>query len=76
MLGSGCRRSASVVQVPTVIPLRFRPEFCAFFAQQFESEWRNWYGPGGQGNAREDVEAFANPEGNLPVGVIDRKSVV
>jgi GNAT superfamily N-acetyltransferase len=58
------------VQVPTVIPLRFRPEFCAFFAQQFESEWRNWYGPGGQGNAREDVEAFANPEGNLPVGVI------
>ena len=56
--------------MPTVIPLRQRPEFCAFFAQQFESEWPNWYGPGGQGSAREDLEAFANPKGILPVGVI------
>ena len=56
--------------MPTVIPLRLRPEFCAFFAQQFESEWPNWYGPGGQGSAREDLEAFANPKGILPVGVI------
>jgi GNAT superfamily N-acetyltransferase len=56
--------------VQTVIPLRQRPEFCAFFAQQFESEWPKWYGPGGEGNAREDLEAFANPEGNMPVGVI------
>jgi uncharacterized protein (TIGR00251 family) len=56
--------------VPTVIPLRQRPEFCAFFAQRFESEWPKWYGPGGQGSAREDIEAFANPEGNLPVGVV------
>lgn len=55
--------------MPTVIPLRRRPEFCAFFAQQFESEWPKWYGPGGQGNAREDLEAFANSEGNVPVGV-------
>jgi len=57
-------------KVSTVIPLRQRPEFCAFFAQQFESEWPKWYGPGGQGNAREDLEAFANPKGNLPVGVV------
>jgi GNAT superfamily N-acetyltransferase len=57
-------------KVPTVIPLRQRPEFCAFFAQQFESEWPKWYGPGGEGDAREDLHAFANPEGNLPVGVV------
>jgi GNAT superfamily N-acetyltransferase len=56
--------------MPTVIALRLRPEFCAFFAQQFESEWPRWYGPGGPGNAREDLDAFANPQGNLPVGVI------
>ena len=56
--------------MPTVIPLKQRPEFCAFFAPRFESEWPKWYGPGGQGDAREDLEAFANPEGNLPVGVI------
>ena len=54
----------------TVIPLRQRPEFRAFFAAQFESEWPRWYGPGGPGNAREDLDAFANPEGQLPVGVI------
>jgi GNAT superfamily N-acetyltransferase len=58
------------MKVPTVIPLRQRPEFCAFFAQRFESEWPEWYGPGGQGNAIEDLEAFANPEGFIPVGVI------
>ncbi|HWE19804.1 MAG TPA: GNAT family N-acetyltransferase [Hyphomicrobiaceae bacterium] len=56
--------------MPTVIPLRQRPEFCAFFAQQFEAEWPNWYGPGGRGNASEDLKAFANPQGDLPVGVI------
>jgi GNAT superfamily N-acetyltransferase len=54
----------------TVTPLRQRPEFCEFFAQQFEFEWPEWYGPGGQGNAHEDLEAFANPEGSIPVGVI------
>jgi GNAT superfamily N-acetyltransferase len=54
----------------TIIPLRQRPELCTFFAQQFESEWPTWYGPGGPGDARKDLEAFANPEGNLPVGVV------
>ena len=56
--------------MPTVIPLRERPEFCAFFARQFEAEWPNWYGPGGSGSASEDLKAFANPEGDLPVAVI------
>ena len=57
-------------KVPTIVPLRQRPEFCGFFAQHFELEWSEWYGPSGRGDAREDLEAFANPEGNLPVGVI------
>ncbi len=56
--------------MPTIIPLRERPEFCAFFARQFEAEWPQWYGRGGQGNASDDLAAFANPAGNLPVGVI------
>ena len=55
---------------PIVIPLRERPEFCTFFAQQFEVEWPKWYGPGGQASAIGDLEAFANPVGKLPVGVI------
>jgi GNAT superfamily N-acetyltransferase len=59
-----------VHEVITVIPLRQRPEFCAFFAQQFESEWPGWYGPGGQGSARDDLAAFANPQGDLPVAVV------
>ena len=54
----------------TVIPLRQCPEFCAFFVQKFESEWPEWYGPGGQGDALDDLKAFANPEGKLPVGVV------
>jgi GNAT superfamily N-acetyltransferase len=58
------------MKTTTIIPLRQRPEFCTFFAQQFETEWPKWYGPGGQGDARKDLEAFANPEGNLPVGVV------
>jgi hypothetical protein len=47
-----------------ILPLRQRPELRTFFAQQFESEWPKWYGPGGPGDAHKDLEAFANPEGN------------
>jgi len=69
------RRSAhplggTETNVPTIIALRQRPEFCEFFARQFEAEWPNWYGPGGQGNATADLMVFANPQGDLPAGVI------
>jgi GNAT superfamily N-acetyltransferase len=53
-----------------VIPLRDRADLCGFFAEQFESEWPNWYGPGGRGDAAADLSAFANPAGDLPVGVV------
>jgi len=54
----------------TVVPLRERPEHCAFFAAGFEAEWPSWYGPGAQGSAQADLLAFANQRGALPVGVV------
>ena len=53
-----------------VRPLREHPEFVSKFARRFEQEWPGWYGPGGQGSALHDLQAFANPEGRLPVGVV------
>lgn len=54
----------------TVAPLREYPEHCAFFEQAFSAEWPSWYGPDGPGDARSDLEAFANEGGTLPVGVV------
>jgi GNAT superfamily N-acetyltransferase len=54
----------------TVVPLRERPDLCAFFAEQFEAVWPTWYGPGGPGDAAADLSAFANIAGDLPVGVV------
>lgn len=53
-----------------IVPLREQPDAAGFFAPLFEREWPNWYGPGGQGNAATDLAAFANPAGELPVGVL------
>ncbi len=54
----------------TVVPLREHPEHCAFFVAAFEAEWPAWYGPGGPGKADADLQAFANGQGALPVGVV------
>lgn len=54
----------------SVIPFRERPDLCAFFTPHFEHQWPGWYGPGGKGCARADLQAYANPDGVLPVGVI------
>jgi GNAT superfamily N-acetyltransferase len=56
--------------MPAVIPLRERPDLCAFFEEQFETEWPGWYGSGGRGDAAADLSAFANTEGALPVAVV------
>lgn len=56
--------------ISTVIPLRQRPELAAFFVEPFKTEWPAWYGAGGQGDATADLNAFANPAGELPVGVV------
>ena len=56
--------------IARVVALRKCPEHCAFFARAFEDEWPDWYGPGGRGDAHADLLAFANPPGELPVGVV------
>lgn len=53
-----------------IAPLRLRPQYCAFFAEAFQQEWPSWYGADGPGNAEADVREFANPRGDLPVGVV------
>jgi len=60
----------SDTRMATVRPLRERPDLCAFFAEQFKSEWPNWDGPDGPGEAEPDLLEFANPAGALPVGVV------
>jgi GNAT superfamily N-acetyltransferase len=54
----------------SVAPLRTRPALCAVFAAAFEAEWPDWYGMGGRGHAADDLRAFANAQGGLPVGVV------
>jgi GNAT superfamily N-acetyltransferase len=53
-----------------VEPLRHHSRLVSEFARHFEQEWPEWYGPSGPGNATQDLTAFANPEGALPVGVV------
>ncbi len=53
-----------------IVPLRDFPEHRVFFADEFEAEWPDWYGPNGSASAIEDLNAFANPDGVLPVAVI------
>ena len=53
-----------------VAPLRRHPQLCAQFAAHLRTEWPSWYGPGGSGDAESDLLAFANAEGQLPVGVV------
>jgi GNAT superfamily N-acetyltransferase len=53
-----------------VRPLREHPEFVAELARLFEQEWPEWYGASRRGDAMQDLSAFANPEGVLPVGVV------
>jgi hypothetical protein len=36
----------------------------------FVEEWPEWYGPGGRGNAVEDLTDFARSESGLPVGFV------
>ncbi|WP_291200462.1 GNAT family N-acetyltransferase [Hyphomonas sp.] len=54
----------------TIHPLRDCAEALAPLAIAFRSEWPNWYGPGGPGDAGADLAAFANPQGVLPVGLV------
>ncbi len=50
-------------------PLAAHRDVLPVLAQWFEREWPAYYGAGGRGNARDDLESFAS-EDRLPVGVV------
>jgi GNAT superfamily N-acetyltransferase len=39
-------------------------------AQWFISEWPTWYGPGGPGDVDADLNAFADSEDVIPIGMV------
>ncbi|WP_394824530.1 GNAT family N-acetyltransferase [Pendulispora albinea] len=45
------------------------PEVHPTLASWFEAEWPNWYGPNGEGNAREDLARYA-ARARLPIGIV------
>lgn len=45
------------------------PECLPVLAQWFKTEWPDWYGPSGPGNADEDLSAFSQRD-RLPLGVV------
>ena len=49
--------------------LAAHPQLLPTLQQWFEAEWPAWYGPDGPGDARADLQAFADP-GGLPVGLV------
>ena len=51
-------------------PLALHRGLMPLVAGWFASEWPDWYGPGGQGNVIDDIEAFATSESSLPIGMI------
>lgn len=54
-----------------VLPLRERPEFIPELQAWFEAEWPGYYGPGGPGDARRDLLAYAQPDAAaLPLGLL------
>lgn len=50
-------------------PLAAHREYLPLLEEWFIAEWPGWYGPGGPGDARGDLESFADGIG-LPVGVV------
>lgn len=45
------------------------PELIPVIQGWFEAEWPEYYGPGGRGSARRDLEAYCNVN-SLPVGIV------
>ncbi len=57
-------------RVITLAPLAEHRDRLPLLQRWFETEWPSWYGPGGRGDARGDLEAFASDGDGLPAGVI------
>lgn len=58
-----------VVAGLNIAPLASHPEVLPELQAWFEAEWPSYYGPGGPGNAPQDLRAYANSDG-LPFGVV------
>ena len=56
--------------VLTALPLSRKPDLKPLVSAWLLAEWPAWYGTGGAGNLRADVEAFAASEQHLPVGFV------
>jgi GNAT superfamily N-acetyltransferase len=52
-----------------VEPLALHPGTLPELCRLFEAEWPSWYGPGGPGNAADDLSAYSSSTG-LPFGVV------
>lgn len=50
-------------------PLASHREVLPVLREWFESEWPTYYGAGGRGDARQDLDAYANQRG-LPFGLV------
>jgi GNAT superfamily N-acetyltransferase len=53
----------------TIEPLASHPEVLPVLEQWFETEWPSYYGAGGLGSARLDLQTYSNRSG-LPVAVV------
>ena len=49
--------------------LALHPEVLPTLRHWFETEWPEYYGAGGPGDAQDDLKSFAN-RGRLPIGVV------
>lgn len=54
----------------SVCPFARVPQLKPVVADWLLSEWPGWYGPGGQGTLKQDIEAYARSESVLPVGLV------
>jgi GNAT superfamily N-acetyltransferase len=61
--------ASSMSEALQIALLADHPEVIPVLKGWYETEWRGYYGPGGPGNAEEDLRAFARRDG-LPVGVV------
>ena len=52
-----------------IVPIASHPEVLLELRQWFESEWPEYYGEDGPGNAEADLAAFAGTD-QLPVGIV------
>ena len=59
----------SVTSIVRIEQLAMHPEAVSPLRHWFETEWPEYYGAGGPGDAQADLESFANRD-RLPIGVV------